>query len=85
MSKVCEFYVEGMHCAACELLVESDLAEHKQVKNVKASLNNQKVTVTIDSDNSTEDIRTELNTLVKKAGYTLHTAQPISHKIDYIE
>src|SRR3989339_1822267 len=31
------FFVKGMHCASCEILVEKKLLELKQIKSVEAS------------------------------------------------
>ncbi|MEO6728567.1 MAG: sulfite exporter TauE/SafE family protein [Candidatus Dojkabacteria bacterium] len=62
-----EFYVDGMHCAACELLIEKRISKVNGVKNVNAKLNEGKVYI--------ESVRgltaTELSKLVEKDGYRI--------------
>ena len=43
--KECTFYVEGMHCSSCELLIEKELLEEKSIKAVEASTSNGTVTI----------------------------------------
>jgi len=62
-----ELFIEGMHCAACELLVEKRLSKVDGVKSVEAKLS--KGTVCIQSDNDL-DIQ-KLNELIKDDGYTI--------------
>lgn len=66
-----EFYVEGMHCAACELLLEKKLLKHDQVSKVKASLNAEKITVegNFDDNEDIEKLAEELTSFVEKEGY----------------
>src|SRR3990167_6307999 len=42
----CILYVSGMHCAACELVIERKLRKMKGVSSAKASLNERLVNVT---------------------------------------
>ena len=63
----CEFFVEGMHCAACELLIERKLSKIKGVKKVDAKLNENKVY--LESDH--ELFPTELSKLVEEDGYRI--------------
>ena len=44
--KSCTLYVSGMHCAACELVIERKLRKTKGVSSAKASLNERLVNVT---------------------------------------
>jgi len=44
--KTCTLYVSGMHCAACELVIERRIRKMKGVYSVKASLNDRQVNVT---------------------------------------
>lgn len=69
----CELLVEGMHCAACELFVESNLKKHSSVKSAKVDRGNAKVELTLNSHEDSKLIK-ELNKLIAKGGYKLtHT------------
>jgi sulfite exporter TauE/SafE/copper chaperone CopZ len=62
-----EFWVEGMHCAACELLIEKKLGAVPGVEKVDAKLGEKKVY--IDADHILES--EELSILVEKHGYKI--------------
>jgi len=60
------FYVKGMHCASCEILIEKKLLEIKNIKSVEASVNNGTVRIVY------EGLRPEikkLNQIFEKEGY----------------
>ncbi len=63
------YFVKGMHCAACEILVSQDIKAIKGVKNAKASLKNACVHVEVGSQEDLPKI-SKLNSLFKDAGYT---------------
>lgn len=63
----CEFNVDGMHCAACELLIEDELSKVNGVKNIKAKLDEGKVYLEADHNVSAE----ELSKLVEEHGYKI--------------
>jgi uncharacterized protein len=65
--KSCEFFVEGMHCAACELLIEKKLSKVVGVKTVDAKLNESKVYIKSDKELDA----TELSKLVENEGYRI--------------
>jgi len=80
---VCEFFVDGMHCAACEIVVEKKLSKHQKVKLAKAELSSQKVVVHIEDDiNANIE---ELNALLAGSGYTLQHNKVAANKINYTE
>jgi len=60
-------YVEGMHCASCEVLIENKLLKQKGVKAVEASTQDGKVR--IEYQNQKPSV-TELNQMFKKEKYT---------------
>lgn len=70
--KECKYFVNGMHCASCEILVEKRLKETKGVKSVKASLDDGSVTVLYEG--STPDV-TEINADLSRFGYTLGSSK----------
>jgi sulfite exporter TauE/SafE/copper chaperone CopZ/plastocyanin len=67
------YYVSGMHCPSCEILIEKELLEIKNVKSVEASVNNG--TVRIVYEGRRPEIK-KLNQIFKKEGY-LFFDQPI--------
>ena len=67
------FYVEGMHCASCELNIERKLLGLENVKSVEASLN--KGEVVIEYENAKPKIE-ELNNLFKQESYKI-SEQPV--------
>ena len=66
-------YVEGMHCASCELLIEKTIEEYPGVKKVDASLEKGQVKILSDKNDSV-DIE-KLNKEFKEAGYTFSNKQ----------
>lgn len=67
----CEFEVEGMHCAACELVIEKKFSKHKGVKKVDAVLNQNKVYLELENGLNSLEIRQELSSLIEPDGYKL--------------
>jgi copper chaperone CopZ len=61
------YYVKGMHCASCEILLEKELLKFEDIKFIDASTNEG--IVKIGYMNKEPDIK-ELNHFFKKYGYT---------------
>ena len=70
------YYVRGMHCASCELLLEKGLLDLKGVKAVEASTAKGKVV--IEYENQAPSVN-ELNSLFKAQGYTF-SEEPVVSK-----
>lgn len=68
-----EFFVEGMHCAACELLIEKKLSKHQDVNKVDAVLADKKVYLDIKPGVDQTLLQEELTALIKDEGYVLKT------------
>ena len=80
----CEFSVEGMHCAACELLIEKNLSKFKGVKSVDVVLNQNKVYLELEEGIDSERIRQDLSSLIEPDGYRLIAGNElIKEKINY--
>lgn len=60
------FKVEGMHCASCAMIIESDLED----AGVKATCSYAKQTLVAEFDEKKVS-ETKITDVVKKAGYTL--------------
>lgn len=68
--KDCRFYVDGMHCASCEVLIEKKLLKHKGVEFVDASLKDNRVRV---SYTGKQPQISELNKEFEDLGYKFQT------------
>jgi uncharacterized protein len=73
-----EFYVHGMHCSACELLIETKLAKLPGVTNVRANLSSSKVYIESDDELDAK----ALSQLVANDGYIISTEKGSQTKID---
>ena len=67
MLKEHTYFVKGMYCASCEILVEKKLLEIPEVKSVEASTSKGQVTVEYDGEKPNINI---LNNIFKKDNYT---------------
>ncbi len=66
------FHLHGMHCNACVLMTESELADLPNITQVKSSLKNHSVEVIGDfGDKTVEQIAEELTIPLKSHGYTV--------------
>ncbi|MFA6584897.1 MAG: sulfite exporter TauE/SafE family protein [Candidatus Paceibacterota bacterium] len=72
------FYVNGMHCKACTVLIEDTFTELPHIENAEVSLANSQVTVTGEFDGSPEEVAQELTELIRTHGYTLSVEKAIS-------
>lgn len=80
----CEFQVEGMHCAACELVIEKKFSKFKGVKKVDAVLNQNKVYLQLEDGIEGNKIREDLSKLIEPDGYRLVENRSKS-KVNYKE
>ena len=72
MSTTYTFQVDGMHCKACVLLTEGELADLPGVHSVKASLRNRTLQVTGDfADLTSDSVLAQCNAALAQHGYTL--------------
>ncbi len=63
------FYVKGMHCSSCEILIEKELLQHRDVKSVEASTNRNQVVIEYEGRRPSAK---DLSRTFKKEGYTFH-------------
>ncbi|MFA6098710.1 MAG: sulfite exporter TauE/SafE family protein [Patescibacteria group bacterium] len=70
--KTATYHVKGMHCAACEALIENKISKLKGVTNVKAATH--KNCVTIEYKEETPELK-HLNNIFHEAGYNF-SSQP---------
>ncbi|MCG3772404.1 MAG: hypothetical protein JW384_03616 [Nitrosomonadaceae bacterium] len=81
LEKQCKtFYVEGIHCAACEFYLEETLGAVDGVQRVKADLAKSTVIVEGDLDMQGEALASKFTALVADRGYTLKTEATAAQK-----
>ncbi len=66
------YYVKGMHCASCEVLIEKKLLDIGGVKSAEASTDKGRVVVAYDGELPSND---KLNDIFKKDQYTFFDKQ----------
>ena len=71
--KCFEFYVNGMHCAACELLIEDKLSQMKGVTKVNAKLKSGILSVEGYFKDNEEQLANEFTSQVIDNGYKIST------------
>jgi len=77
----CILHIHGMHCQACVLITESELADLPNIIQVKSSLKNHSVEVTGNfGDKTLEQIAEELTLPLKPHGYTVSVEKQIGEK-----
>lgn len=68
------FHVHGMHCKACEILIEGELAELEQIDSVRVNLARHTVTVTGSfGEMPEEEIVKLLHSVLQGHGYSVST------------
>lgn len=80
----CEFNVEGMHCAACELVIEKKFSKYKGIKKVDAVLSEGKVHVEFEGDQDILKVQKELSALIETDGYKLVDVRS-DNKINWVQ
>lgn len=73
-------YVTGMHCSACELLIEKKLLTLENITGVDASLSNEQVI--IHTDGKLQYSLDEMNAVIADLGYVLSRQKPAKKKED---
>ena len=82
-----DLFVEGMHCASCELFIEKSLSTHSQIKSAKANRSDQSVRIeTLGDDTISEDaLISELNELLADSTYRIRQDKPVVKSVNYSE
>ena len=71
-TKTYTFHVRGMHCAACNTLIETELGDIKEITKVKASYRSHKLEVTGEfGDKEPKKVIEDFNELLQPHGYAL--------------
>ncbi|MFH1657079.1 MAG: sulfite exporter TauE/SafE family protein [bacterium] len=60
------YFVKGMHCASCEILIEKKLLELQGIESVEASVKNGQVLIEYENEKPSKD---KLNKLFQQEGY----------------
>lgn len=69
--QVCELQIDGMHCAACEIMLEDKISKIKGVEKVDAKLGGQKVELILDKEVDQQKLVKEINSLIEIEGYSV--------------
>ena len=83
MNKTLSYFVKGMHCTACEIVVEKKLLELKKLKSVKADLLNNKVNIEL-LENEIVEVG-ELNKFLTGTEYKVSEKEFKANKLNYLE
>lgn len=78
----CTLYVDGMHCSACEVLIERKLVKLRGISSAHASLAKRKVEIHYTPNNQPEV--DDINAEFKELGYTFHAKEPTSSNVSTI-
>ncbi|MEK7664200.1 MAG: sulfite exporter TauE/SafE family protein [Patescibacteria group bacterium] len=79
MSKEHTYYIKGMHCASCEILIEKKLLEIPEVKSVEASTNSGKATIEYEGERPNVET---LNHIFQKDNYSFFNNEYEAKKFD---
>lgn len=75
MEQTYKFYVSGMHCHACVLLIDDKLKEYPGITEAKADLAKREVIVQGNLTGDLEQVARNLSEILKGDGYTLSTSK----------
>lgn len=75
--KQCTYYIDGMHCASCEVLIEKKLLKENNVESVDASLADGKVDITYKGERPSYQ---DLTRLFREQEYLFSGRKFNSHK-----
>jgi sulfite exporter TauE/SafE/copper chaperone CopZ len=78
----CELNVDGMHCAACELLIEKKLSKVKGAKTIKAELNSNKVIVELNKNTDKKEFISKANEMISNDGYLVSEGKIKNKDVD---
>lgn len=81
---IVEFDVVGMHCSACEVLIEKKAQKIKGVQAAEASLAEHKLTLQLADQSDPHVLAGEINDLLKEDGYSVTHHMPHHHHEDSI-
>ncbi|PWB38632.1 MAG: hypothetical protein C3F02_02880 [Parcubacteria group bacterium] len=73
MEQTYKFYVSGMHCRACVMLIDDRLKEYPGVTSARADLARREIIITGNLIGDQEKVIQDLNLILKSDGYTLST------------
>jgi sulfite exporter TauE/SafE/copper chaperone CopZ len=68
-----KYFVQGTHCASCEVLIEKKLLEFKNIKSVEASVNKEEVLIEYEGQKPSPET---LNRIFKKENYIFSDQPP---------
>lgn len=76
-------FVEGMHCAACENILEKKLLEQQNIKKAVVSIENN--TVMLETAEGASPDTDQLNRIFSESGYKFNTTKPVNRHENLIK
>ncbi len=78
------YYVSGMHCPACEFVVEKELEKSIYIKNVNAILKENKIHFEVKDNINRYEVLQEVNSIIGPQGYTISEIKE-RHKVKFTD
>lgn len=78
----CKFYIKGIHCPACKLLIEDIVYENKDISYVAVHIKKQTIELVSEVPMSEEDLIQQLNAVLKPHNYSVLLDKSLQKK-DY--
>ncbi|MBM3700469.1 MAG: hypothetical protein FJW68_06115 [Actinobacteria bacterium] len=80
----CQYFIGGMHCPACELIIEKKLSGNISVNNVDVILASRKIYFELQTDMPENQLLENINEILQKDGYKISKLAP-SHRIKWLD
>lgn len=77
-----EYHVTGMHCPACELVIEKKIGKLKVIKNANAVLGDKKLYLESETDISADELLLQVNDIIKPQGYEASVVR-VKHPVNF--
>lgn len=75
-----KYYVQGMHCSACEVLIKQDILNIEGVEDTKVSLSKSRVVIHA-KDSKSVPSASQLNEIFEDLGYSFLEERPTERKL----
>jgi uncharacterized protein len=66
-----KFYIKGIHCKSCKIIVEDILSKDKNIKKISVDLINERIVIETDREENAEKLKDYCSDILKRYGYEL--------------
>ncbi|MBM3709135.1 MAG: hypothetical protein FJW61_01760 [Actinobacteria bacterium] len=80
----CQYFVSGMHCYACEIVIEKKLSSYSSIKNIDVVLNKRKIYFEVEDDIAVEELLGNINNIIQAYGYSA-SEKASRHRIKWLD